>query len=87
MKLYEALAAEAVVVASDLPSLRDALGTEPPVKFFPADDAEALAAAVTSLLENKAAAERLRTAAKTFPLLTAKQRAEKIATWAGSLAH
>jgi glycosyltransferase involved in cell wall biosynthesis len=46
MKVYEAIAAERVILASDLPSIREALGDYPKAAFVAPDDPESWRTAV-----------------------------------------
>lgn len=71
LKAIEAMAAQASIVASDLPALRDALSGYGAVRFFRPDDPEALALEVKQLLEHPFVQVQ-------HDLLTAKGRAERI---------
>jgi phosphatidylinositol alpha-mannosyltransferase len=61
--LVEAMAAGAVVVASDLPAFRDVLADGAAGRLFPTGDADGLTAAVVGLLGDAEARRRLRAAA------------------------
>ena len=65
LKLFEYMAAERPIVASDLPSLREVLHDERNALLVAPDDPSALAAAVTRLLTDTALAVRLAQAART----------------------
>ena len=62
--LVEAMAAGAVVVASDLPAFRDVLAEGTAGRLFPTGDAEALAGVVVGLLADADARRTLRDAAR-----------------------
>ena len=64
LKLFEYMAAERPIVASDLPSLREVLHDERNALLVAPDDPNALAAAVTRLLADSALAARLAQAAR-----------------------
>jgi glycosyltransferase involved in cell wall biosynthesis len=64
LKLYEYLAAGLPVVASDIPSLRSAMGDDPPGALVPPDDPEALAAALARLADDPAERARCRALAE-----------------------
>jgi glycosyltransferase involved in cell wall biosynthesis len=59
MKLFEYMASGRPIVASDLPSLREVLAHEHNALLAPADDAEALAAALRRLLADPVLSSRL----------------------------
>lgn len=61
--LVEAMAAGAVVVASDLPAFRDVLDDGATGRLFPTGDSDALADAVVELLRDPAQRQRLRASA------------------------
>lgn len=71
LKAIEAMAAQASIVASDLPALRDALLGYGAVRFFRPDEPEALALEVKQLLGHPPTQAP-------HDLLTAKARAERI---------
>lgn len=64
LKLFEYMAAERPIVASDLPSLREVLHHERNALLVEPDEPSALAEAVTRLLSDEALANRLATAAR-----------------------
>ncbi len=64
LKLFEYMAAERPIVASDLPSLREVLHDERNALLITPDDPSALASAVNRLLTDKALAARLASAAR-----------------------
>ncbi len=64
LKLFEYMAAERPIIASDLPSLREVLDHERNALLVAPDDPSALAAAVTRLLADSALAARLAQAAR-----------------------
>lgn len=64
LKLFEYMAAERPIVASDLPSLREVLHDEGNALLVAPDDPSALAAAVTRVLNDAALAARLAQAAR-----------------------
>ena len=64
LKLFEYMAAERPIVASDLPSMREVLHDERNALLVTADDPTALAGAVTRLLTDTALAARLARAAR-----------------------
>lgn len=64
LKLFEALACARAIVASDLPSLREVLRHDGNALLVPADDPEALAAGLRTLLHDRARAARLAAAAQ-----------------------
>ncbi|MYD94393.1 MAG: glycosyltransferase family 4 protein [Chloroflexi bacterium] len=64
LKLFEYMAAERPIVASDLPSLREVLHHERNALLVAPDEPNALAEDVTRLLNDKALANRLATAAR-----------------------
>ena len=64
LKLFEYMAAERPIVASDLPSLREVLHNERNALLVAPDDPRALATAVTRLLTDTALAVRLAQAAR-----------------------
>lgn len=76
LKAYEALAAEAAIVASDLPAIHDALGEA--AKYFKADDPVDLAKAIEALGSDPGKLSRARKTASDVPLLTARERAERL---------
>jgi glycosyltransferase involved in cell wall biosynthesis len=59
LKLFEYMAAERPIIASDLPALREIITNEETALLVPADDASALAAAVERLRADPALARRL----------------------------
>lgn len=77
LKLFEYLAAARPIIASDLPSIREAV-TEHEVMFVAAGDASALSSAVITLSENKVIAERFVAAALKKNIPTWKKRAQFI---------
>ena len=64
LKLFEYMAAERPIVASDLPSLREVLHDECNALLVAPDEPSALASAVTRLMTDKALAARLANAAR-----------------------
>jgi glycosyltransferase involved in cell wall biosynthesis len=85
LKLFEALAAGAAIIASDLPSIREVVGDQNGVVRVPPDDAKALARAVLELVEDSTRLEMMRRASATFPVLNAEKRAKKIVEFAHTL--
>lgn len=79
LKAIEAMAAEATIVASDLPTLRETLAGYDRVRFFHADDPKALASEILSMLAT--GAQRERGGPPLGTLLTAKERAHRIAAF------
>lgn len=79
LKLYEALATGAAIIASDLPSIREAIGTSSAVMYVRPDDARSLADALTSLTQETEKIRTMQAAAEAFPVMTGKQRAERLA--------
>jgi glycosyltransferase involved in cell wall biosynthesis len=59
LKLFEYMAAERPIIASDLPALREIIANEETALLVPPDDASALAAAVERLRADPALARRL----------------------------
>jgi glycosyltransferase involved in cell wall biosynthesis len=87
LKAIEAMAAEAVIVASDLPTLRDALAGYPAAVFFRPDDPADFALQTDRLLQNGSKLSSLQNQAKGHQLLTAQARAVSIqALWQRTLA-
>jgi len=83
MKLFEYMASERPIVASDLPSLREVLTPENAL-LVRADDPKALAEGILKLLEDGAFADRLAAAAKRdVAEFTWDKRAKKIADFVG----
>ncbi len=78
LKLFEALAAGAAIVASDLPSIREATGSSTAIAYVRADDPSSLARAASSLIANPSAIESMRRSAEQFPVLTGVERARRI---------
>jgi glycosyltransferase involved in cell wall biosynthesis len=77
-KLGEYLASGTPIVATAIPALRDWL-TDEEVEFVPPDDAEAMAAGIRRLLNNRARAEALSQAGlRKAPALSYERRAEAI---------
>ncbi len=75
LKLYEAIAAEAPVLASDLPAIREAAGDAPNMRFVPSDDVQAWGRAMGDLMEDIAGREAMRAGARGFHLMGAGERA------------
>lgn len=59
LKLFEAMASERAIVASDLPSLREVLADRENALLVPPDDAPALAAALETLARDESLRKRL----------------------------
>jgi glycosyltransferase involved in cell wall biosynthesis len=59
LKLFEAMAAERAIVASDVPSLREVLEDDVNAALAPADDAEAWSRVLNDLLDDEPRRERL----------------------------
>ncbi len=78
LKLFEALAAGAAIVASDLPSIREAVGGSEAVVFFDADDPRSLAETIVRTTEHEERLVRMRLSAESTPFLTASGRAARI---------
>ncbi len=78
MKLYESMAANAFILASDLPSLREAAEGYPFIQFIPADD---IAAWSRALQAGVGRAHADLSEQNSAVLLTPKQRAERILEW------
>lgn len=85
LKVFEAMAAGLPLVASDLPSLRDAVGESEAAIFVEPEDPAALASGIEGLLGDPAArlgmAERARLAVETH---TWEARAQRILAFMGS---
>ena len=85
LKLFEYMAAERPIVASDLPSMREVLHDEGNALLVAPDDPNALAGAVTRLLTDEALAARLaRAARQEVESRTWTQRAAAICEFLGS---
>lgn len=83
LKLFEYMAAERPIVASDLPSLREVLNEENSV-LVPADDADVLAAALRRLQADPALSHRLaRRARQDVDAYSWAARAARVAEFAG----
>lgn len=81
LKLFEYMSAGRAIVASDLPSIREVLRDNEEGLLVEPGDAEALAAAIKKLLEDRGLAERLaRAAYAEAPKYTWGRRAEKLET-------
>ncbi len=78
LKAYEALAAEAAIVASDLPAIRHALDLSGAAVFFKPDDASDLARAIERVCSDETELKRLRARASGATLVTGKQRAAEL---------
>ncbi len=77
LKLYEALAAESAIIASDLPSLHEATGNSGAVKFVEADNVEAWGSVISTMMSDVMCIMKMRDAAHHFPrLVNARERAE-----------
>jgi glycosyltransferase involved in cell wall biosynthesis len=86
LKLFEAMASNRPVVASDLPSIREILSHEVNALLVPPGDPRALAAAIERLLRDSALSTRL--AARAFEDVKAyswDRRAEAISSFLESL--
>lgn len=81
MKLYEALAAQAAILVSNLPSLRHLDGVIEERCFVPSDDSRAWAQAIEDSIVDQDLISTLRNKASTFPHLTSKNRAEQLLTF------
>lgn len=78
LKLFEALAAGSAIVASDLPSIREVVGSSEAVLFVRPDDPEALATSISCIASNPSRIDAMRHAAAAFPVLTGVERARRI---------
>jgi glycosyltransferase involved in cell wall biosynthesis len=78
LKLFEYMAAQRPIAASDLPSIREILDEEC-AYFFDPDDPEALAACLRTIRESTAADERARSARKRVERYSWSARAERLA--------
>ena len=79
LKLFEYMAAGRAIVASDLPSIREVLRDNEQALLVTPGDAEALAAAIRRLLEDRSLAERLaRATYAEAPQYVWARRAEKL---------
>jgi glycosyltransferase involved in cell wall biosynthesis len=85
LKLYEALAAEAPVLASDLPSIREAAAGSKAVRYALADDASAWGRALATLLNDPAALDTMRQTAHATPFLVPKVRAAELVRFFNTL--
>jgi len=86
LKAFEAMAAGRPIVASDLPSSREVLEDGRDALLVPPGDAEALAAALRRLLEDRALAERLaRVAWERAPRYSWDARAQALLGFLGEL--
>jgi glycosyltransferase involved in cell wall biosynthesis len=81
LKLFEALAAGAAIVASDLPSIREVMEEGGAVAFTPPDDPQTLAKTINRLTADVSHIETMRQAAELFFVRTGKIRAQEIATF------
>jgi glycosyltransferase involved in cell wall biosynthesis len=79
LKLFEYLAAGRAIVASDLPAIREVLHDEVEALLVPPGNADALAAAIRRLLNDRALGSRLaRAAADAAPQYSWERRAERL---------
>ena len=79
LKLFEYMAAGRAIVASDLPSIREVLRDNEQALLVAPGDADALAASIRRLLDDRVLAERLaRAAFAEAPKYTWARRAEKL---------
>jgi len=85
LKLFEALAAGAAIIASDLPSIQEAVGNAETVQFVQPDDATALAQAIEALADDPTRTEALRRRAGSVAVLTGRERAERIVAFVSQL--
>jgi len=80
LKLFEYLTRARAIVASDLPSIREVLTHEDTALLVPADDSQALAAALTRLSTDRPLRDRLGAAARALaPDYSWQRRAERLA--------
>ena len=84
LKLYEALAAEAAILASDLPTVREAVGDSAAVRFVKPDDAQAWGQAIGELVSDAPTLDAMRKAASSFHLMSSQERAHQLMTFFGS---
>jgi glycosyltransferase involved in cell wall biosynthesis len=87
LKLFEALAAGAAVVASDVPSIREVISTSGAVSLFSPDQESSLAKAVSDIIGDEKKLEDMRRAAEAFQVCTGKARAARIVEFLQSIRH
>ncbi len=87
LKLFEYMAAERPIVASDLPALREVLAQDKTAWLVPADSPPALAAGITTILQDPARGRRLAAAAAVaVRRYTWDERAARVLKWTRELA-
>ncbi len=87
LKLFEYMAAERPIVASDLPALREVLEHDKTAWLVPPDSPPALAAGITAILKDPARGRRLAAAAAlAVRRYTWDERAARVLKWAHGLA-
>lgn len=85
MKLFEYMASEAPIIASDLPSIKEILN-EDMAYFFEADNPESLASVIENLLRNENEAKmKAKKAYEEVDKYSWQKRADKIISFANSL--
>ena len=86
LKLFEYMAAERPIVASDLPALREVLDHDKTAWLVPADSPPALAAGITAILQDPARGRRLAAAAAVaVRRYTWDERAARVLRWMDGL--